>query len=139
MSETDQTTPEWKAREDQRAIERVAKATGEDPEFVREQIVAIITSFVGLPGVVGAPLIMGPEYYFEIACHQFECGMRVTADPVKEYRAPTDIGGTGNWVYLADDDGDLAQAAEDRFKDLAAAEYRAYRAALQERRAQRKK
>ncbi|SDT84932.1 phage gene 29 protein family protein [Gordonia westfalica] len=41
--------------------------------------------FIGLPGVVGAPLVMGPDYWVDVARHLVECGVRLVADSIKHY------------------------------------------------------
>lgn len=126
-----------KAVEDERKVEQLAAATGEDLDFVKEQVTKIVATFIGLPGVTSAPLVMGPDYYFDVACHQFELGARVTADPIKTYEVPTDVGGTGKWVYLAD--VTEPEDPQERYRRLAQAQQEMYEAAVAERRSAKRK
>lgn len=99
------------------------------------QILALTAMFVALPGVVGAPLVMGPNYYREIAIHMLEAGARVVAEPIKTYTPPEDLRSAGMWVYSNPDD-----APEDpleRFKRLAEEENAAYLAEVERRKSQK--
>lgn len=136
-----QPTPEQqmatiKAAEDAAKLEKLAAATGEDLGFVKDQVGKLIATFIGLPGVTSAPLVMGPDYYFDVSCHQFELGARVPAEPIKEYKPPTDAGGTGKWVYLNEDTA--PEDPQERYKRLAQAQQELYLAGVEQRRAARK-
>ncbi|WP_139179933.1 phage gene 29 protein family protein [Gordonia westfalica] len=50
---------------------------------------AVSVLFIGLPGVVGAPLVMGPDYWVDVARHLVECGVRLVADSIKHYEPGT--------------------------------------------------
>lgn len=72
----------------------------EDQHTLIEQLVA---SFVGLPGVVGAPMITGTEFWADVARHLLELGYRPTAAAIKAYQAPTSLErseAAGRWIYL---------------------------------------
>lgn len=68
-----------------------------------EQVQALSATFVGLPMVVGAPMLLSPDYYLEVARHQVECGVRICTDrAIKSYVVPTDVEArTGGWKYDA--------------------------------------
>lgn len=71
----------------------------EDQHLLIEQLVAC---FVGLPGVVGAPMITGTEFWADVARHLLELGYRPTAAAIKTYTAPTSLekrDAAGTWVY----------------------------------------
>lgn len=128
------------AAEHERHIEQIAAVTGETVEYLREQVAKLVATFVGLPGVTGAPMLMGPDYYTEVAIHQVECGARVPADPIKRYEAPTDLspaGAAGKWVYL--DDENAPSSPRERYARQRAAELAEYRAELARQRAAKKK
>lgn len=64
-----------------------------------EQMVAC---FAGLPGVVGAPMITGTEFWADVARHLIELGWRWAAEPIKTYSAPSSLEraeAAGTWVY----------------------------------------
>ncbi len=55
---------------------------------------AVSVLFIGLPGVVGAPpLVMGPDYWVDVARHLVECGVRLVADSIKHYEPGGQLGG----------------------------------------------
>ncbi|QMU22497.1 phage gene 29 protein family protein [Gordonia rubripertincta] len=121
------------AAENEKLLAQVATATGEDLEFVRDQVGKLLAMHVGLPGVNSAPLVTGPNHYFETACHLFECGARVPAEPIKTYQAATEVDGrNGRWVYH--DEATAPEAYADRAKRQVLAERAAFREALAERR-----
>ena len=95
------------------------------------QILALVAMFVGLPGVTGAPLIMGPNYYREIAIHMLEAGARVIAEPIKRYEGPQDLRSAGMWVY--NDPETAPEDPHERFKRLAEEENAAYLAEVERR------
>lgn len=101
------------------------------------QVQSIMATFVGLPGVVGAPLVMGPNYYREIAIHQLECGVRVVAEPIKTYAPPEDLRSAGVWTYA--DSVNPPEDPSERFKRLAREEHEAYMTELAARRQRIKK
>lgn len=96
------------------------------------QIRALEATFVGIPGLTGAPLVMGPGYYRELAIHQLECGVRVVATAIKTYAPPTDLRGAGDWTYV-DQDG-TPEGAKERIQRMAREEHEAYMAELKRRR-----
>lgn len=101
------------------------------------QILALAAMFVALPGVTGAPLVMGADYYREVAIHMLEGGARVVAEPIKRYVPPEDLRSAGKWVY-----NDAATAPEDpreRYKRLAREQQADYMAELGRRKKSRKK
>ncbi|QKY80020.1 hypothetical protein SEA_DOGGS_19 [Gordonia phage Doggs] len=121
------------AAENEKMLAQVATATGEDLDFVRDQVGKLLAMHVGLPGVNSAPLITGPNHYFESCCHLFECGARVPAEPIKSYQVPTDVSGmNGRWVY--DNEDTAPEAYAERARRQVRAEREAFRQALKERR-----
>lgn len=71
----------------------------EDQHLLIEQMVAC---FAGLPGVVGAPMITGTDFWADVARHLLELGYRPTAAAIKTYEAPTSLEkreAAGKWVY----------------------------------------
>jgi hypothetical protein len=106
--------------------------TGQD-----ELVDKLTACFVGLPGVVGAPLIMGPDYYREICQHLAECGVGFVSEPIKHYLPPEGLRSAGTWVY-----NDPESAPEDphaRFVRLAEEENAAYLAEIARRKAEQVK
>ncbi|MGC4964236.1 phage gene 29 protein family protein [Gordonia sp. DT101] len=88
----------------------VCKPYGElTTEQVEQQIEAISATFVGLPTVIGAPLLLAPEAWEEVARHQVEIGVRLCAEipAIKTYTAPTSddalvvAKAAGVWKYTA--------------------------------------
>lgn len=75
-------------------------------EFERAEAIDQLTAtFVGLPGVVGAPMVMGEGYWRDVAEHLLELGVRIVADPIKHYEAGTSLDrheAAGKWVYDED-------------------------------------
>lgn len=64
-----------------------------------DQVQKLSATFVALPMVVGAPLLMEPEYYLEVARHQIECGVRICPDAaIKQFRV-ADGAEHPSWVY----------------------------------------
>lgn len=103
-------------------------------EEVEAEVQKLSGQFVGLPGVVGAPLIMGPDYYVEIARHLVECGVRLCQAPIKTYEAPKDLRAkTGGWTYLGEFAADV-EDPQDRIKRMAKAEYQAFLDEVEKRR-----
>ena len=79
-----------------------SEMTGEERQIEAN---AIAKLFVGLPGVVGAPLVMGPGYWEDIAMHLVECGVRVVAGSIKHYEVAVSLDkadAAGRWVYDTD-------------------------------------
>ncbi|AZV00749.1 hypothetical protein SEA_KIKO_22 [Gordonia phage Kiko] len=121
------------AAENERLLEQVARVTGEDLESVRDQVGKLLAMHVGLPGVNSAPLVTGPNHYFETCCHLFECGARVPAEPVKTYQVATEVDGrNGRWVYH--DEANAPEAYAERAKRQVLAERAEFKKALKERR-----
>lgn len=84
------------------------------------EIEKVTALFVGLPGVVGAPMISGPNFWGDVAEHLVECGMRIVAEPIKHYEAPTSLERTaaaGKWAYDAGQEPD--ETYDDKIKRLA--------------------
>lgn len=100
-----------------------------------EQVQALLATFIALPGVVGAPLVMGPDYYREIAIHQVEAGVRVPAKPIKHYVPPTSLRSAGTWVY--DNPATAPEDPHERFKRMAEEENAAYLAEVARRKAEK--
>ncbi|GAA4758799.1 phage gene 29 protein family protein [Gordonia alkaliphila] len=75
-----------------------------------QQTAALAATFVGLPTVIGAPLILADEVWREVAVHQLELGARICGDipAIKTYTAPTPAealevqSAAGHWTYDAD-------------------------------------
>lgn len=98
---------------DQPAFKAYTDMTTEERATEIETVAAM---FVGLPGVVGAPLILGPGYWSEIARHLVECGVRVVAGSIKHYEpgdSPDVDKAAGKWVYDTDE-------PEESFEDMIA-------------------
>lgn len=108
-------------------------------EQLDDQIDRLSATFVGLPMVTGAPMVMGTEYYVEVARHQVELGVRVCADipPIKQYVAGTSVdaqSAAGTWRY----DAEVAEMVEDprdRIERLAREQRDEYLAEIRKRRA----
>lgn len=86
--------------------------------------------FVGLPGVVGAPMLTGPDYWVEVARHLVEAGVRLCADPIKHYVAGDSLDkskAAGEWVYDIDD---VPESFEERAKRLAVEQREQYLAGV---------
>lgn len=45
--------------------------------------------FTAPPGLNGAPMAFPTEYYMMLSEHLWECGARLTGEPMKKYRRPT--------------------------------------------------
>lgn len=94
------------------------------------EIEKVSALFVGLPGVVGAPLVMGPDYWVEIARHLVETGVRVCADSIKHYVPGDSLDkskAAGEWVYDVDD---VPETYEERAKRLAVEQREQFLAAV---------
>lgn len=67
--------------------------------------------FTAMPGVVGAPLMLGAEYWELVSFHLVELGARLTDDRIKKYR-PSDASmlnrwtAAGSWVDVSEPDPD---------------------------------
>lgn len=78
-------------------------------EQVAQQTELLASTFVGIPTVIGAPLLMAEEVWREIARHQLELGVRLCScvPAIKHYTPPTpeqalDVGSAaGTWQYVA--------------------------------------
>lgn len=119
------------------AFKQYADMTDEE---IDAEVAKLVVMFIGLPGVVGAPMIIGAGYFEEIARHMVECGARAPAEPIKDYQPPTDVQGrkaAGTWRYR-DEASKPAETAQERIARLAREEHDLYRAALAERRAKGK-
>lgn len=106
---------------------------------IRDQIDRISTTFVGLPMVTGAPLVMGTEYYLEVARHQVELGIRICQPPIKTYRAGTGVdarSAAGEWVY--NDDVTDVEDPRERIQRLAREQHEEYLAEVARRRGKKK-
>ncbi|OCH80314.1 DUF2744 domain-containing protein [Gordonia sp. UCD-TK1] len=93
---------------------------------------AVSALFIGLPGVVGAPLILGPEYWLDVARHLVEGGVRLVADSIKHYEPGESLDAqkaAGKWVY---DSHEPDETYEQRIARLADEEHQAYMAKLEE-------
>lgn len=93
---------------------------------------AVSVLFIGLPGVVGAPLVMGPDYWVDVARHLVECGVRLVADSIKHYEAGESLDAqkaAGKWIY---DSHEPDETYEQRIARLADEEHQAYMAKLEE-------
>lgn len=95
-----------------------------EPE--REELIdALTATFVGLPGVVGAPMVMGEGYWRDVAEHQVELGVRPVAEPIKHYEAATSLArseAAGKWVY--DDDIAPPPTPMEKYAEIAAEQER---------------
>lgn len=69
--------------------------------------------FTAMPGVVGAPLMLGADYWELVSFHLVELGARLTEDRIKKYR-PSDSSmlnrwtAAGGWVDVSEPDPDPA-------------------------------
>lgn len=93
---------------------------------------AISALFIGLPGVVGAPLVMGPDYWLDVARHLIEAGVRLVADPIKHYEPADSLEASkaaGKWIY---DSHAPDETYEQRIARLASEEHDAYLAKIEE-------
>lgn len=105
---------------------------------LNDQIDRISATFVGLPLVVGAPMVMGPEYWLEVARHQVEVGIRICCEPIKDYRPGASIdkdSAAGLWVYRDGVEG--VEDPRDRIKRLAREQHEEYLAEVERRRGKR--
>lgn len=79
-------------------------------------------ALVGMPDVIGAPLIMPVPQLRKISRHLWDLGFRQTEAPSKKYRLDSSddplMGGGGRWVDAADPepDADKIDAALDGLK-----------------------
>ncbi|MGC5249476.1 phage gene 29 protein family protein [Gordonia sp. DT219] len=99
------------------------------------EIEKVSALFVALPGVVGAPLLTGPDYWVEVARHLVETGVRLCADPIKHYVAGDSLAkskAAGEWVYSVDD---VPETFEQRAQRMAKEQREKYLAALAAKRA----
>ncbi|WP_037084585.1 DUF2744 domain-containing protein [Prescottella equi] len=85
---------------------------------------AFLWMFVGLPGVNGASMIMGPDYYRQISKQLWELGARPSAEPIKHLEY-------GRWVY--DNPEDEPEPVQDLYARLAARQQDEYEAKLRDR------
>lgn len=101
---------------------------------LNDQIERLTLTFVGLPMVTGAPLIVGAEHWREVARHQIELGVRICAKPIKDYVAPEpgELRSAGKWVY--DEQHRGIETAEERVREAARKEWDAYMKQVDERR-----
>lgn len=99
-----------------------------------QQIDLLSATFVSLPLVVGAPLILGAEHWLEVARHQVECGVRICPDkPIKRYEPPTDIEATtGGWIY--DEAHSNTETARERIVRMAREQREDFEAEVERRR-----
>ena len=101
----------------------------EEREYEAQAISAL---FIGLPGVVGAPLVMGPDYWLDVARHLVEGGARLVADPIKHYEPGDSLEASkaaGKWIY---DSHAPDETYEQRIARLASEEHDAYLAKIEE-------
>ena len=110
----------------------IAQIAAVTVEYLAEQVALLVATFVGLPGVTGAPMIMGPDYYTEVAIHQLELGVRVPAEPIKKYIPPEGLRGSGSYEYL--DSATAPTTPQERYARMRAAEFREFKAEVQRRR-----
>ena len=78
---------------------------------------AFLWVFVGLPGVVGAPLVFPIEYWELVSFHMVELGLRNAAEPVKKYRPSTESlleknSAAGEWVSMEEPDPEPTTLAD---------------------------
>ncbi|WP_341258204.1 phage gene 29 protein family protein [Gordonia malaquae] len=76
--------------------------------------------FVGLPGVVGAPMVMGEGYWRDVAEHLLELGVRIVADPIKHYQVGESIDrseAAGRYIY--DEDVTPPQSPAEKYAAIA--------------------
>ncbi|SDT84928.1 phage gene 29 protein family protein [Gordonia westfalica] len=96
---------------------------------------AVSVLFIGLPGVVGAPLVMGPDYWVDVARHLVECGVRLVADSIKHYEPGDSLEASkaaGKWCY---DSHEPDETYEQRIARLADEEHQNYLAKVEEMKA----
>ncbi|UQE73833.1 DUF2744 domain-containing protein [Gordonia sp. PP30] len=99
-----------------------------------QMIQGLSVTFVALPMVVGAPLIMDPGYYLEVARHQIEAGVRICPDlAIKHYRPPADDRPLGTWIY--DDAHTETETPAERIRRAVREQREAYAAEVARRRA----
>lgn len=73
--------------------------------------------FTAMPGVVGAPLMLGAEYWELVSFHFVELGARLTDDRIKKYR-PSNSSmlnrwtAAGSWVGIDEPDPDPSTLAD---------------------------
>ena len=106
-----------------------ADMSDEEREYEAQAISAL---FIGLPGVVGAPLVMGPDYWLDVARHLVEGGARLVADPIKHYEPGDSLEASkaaGKWIY---DSHAPDETYEQRIARLASEEHDAYLAKIEE-------
>ena len=101
-------TAKLKAFEEYPAWEGSGLPTRENCDL-RNPRQAFLWMFTGMPGVVGAPLIFPTEYWEEVSYHQWECGARPSAKPVKKYQVSRESmmnhwTAAGKWVDLSEPD-----------------------------------
>ncbi|MFT4125069.1 MAG: DUF2744 domain-containing protein [Gordonia sp. (in: high G+C Gram-positive bacteria)] len=116
------------------AVKQWSEMTEEEREAAADEVSAL---FVGLPGVVGAPMISGPDYWMEVARHLVECGVRLCADPIKHYVPGDSLDksrAAGKWVYDVGGD-DVPESFEERAKRMAVERREEYLAEVARRRA----
>lgn len=85
---------------------------------------AFLWMFVGLPGVNGAAMIMGPDYYRHISRQLWELGARPAEEPIKHL-----VG--GKWVY--DEPADEPEPPQKVYARMADEQRAKYEAKLRER------
>ena len=85
---------------------------------------AFLWMFVGLPGVNGASMIMGPDYYRQVSRQIWELGGRPVEEPIKHLER-------GRWVYENPDDE--PEPVQEMYARLAAVQRAQYEAKLRER------
>lgn len=85
---------------------------------------AFLWMFVGLPGVNGASMIMGPDYYRQISKQLWELGARPAEEPIKHLE-------NGRWVY--DDPADEPEPVRETYARMASDQHEKYLAKLRER------
>lgn len=69
--------------------------------------------FTAMPGVVGAPLMLGADYWELVSFHLVELGARLTDDRIKKYQASDSSmlnrwTAAGSWVDVSEPDPDPA-------------------------------
>lgn len=69
--------------------------------------------FTAMPGVVGAPLMLGADYWELVSFHLVELGARLTDDRIKKYRASDSSmlnrwTAAGSWVDVGEPEPDPA-------------------------------
>jgi len=105
----------------------------EDEREVDAQKLA--AQFIGLPGVVGAPLVMGPDYWTDVAHHLVECGVRLCCEPIKHYEVAESLDAkraAGKWIYDTDE---VPETFEEKAQRMAAEQREKFLAAVAAKRA----